>query len=466
MTRGIQVAIGFEFGVHPPELASIVPPESRIPGAMLPDPTHPANIEILQATLEDLLTAYPGLDWVWLWLHEHSMFVRRTETGRAVRRVLRREKGNFSDAPNEHDVFTGIWSLAQIRQVHEYLAQHSPHTRLAIGGWGGGPQLPPVLRGLDRALPTGDRVQLPESRHGRHGPRAGARGGRAASADVGDPVVRGRRLVVAPATARRLGQRSSQGGVRRQAVRRDRHPLAHRGDPPEPRSLRPDGPRPGARTARRGTLPAALRRTLRSCRRRGIGAIAAAASRRRTNSAVSVRRSSIPTVPRGAACRLHWPRTARCDRLDRPAQGADERRRSSAQNLDWLADNFRCSLLLDEVGRKIEPAYALKEQHLRGEVAGDELAAASRRLPAANWRRRRWRELFRTFARRVRSRGELGELSSLNQKLWLQYRELDQFLRQVTDSQTRVIAPPAACRAAERLRMGATGSPCGSWASN
>jgi hypothetical protein len=26
-------------------------------------------------------------------------------------------------------------------------------------------------------------------------------------------------------------------------------------------------------------------------------------------------------------------------------------------NLDWLADNFRFTLLLDEVGRKLEPAY-------------------------------------------------------------------------------------------------------------
>jgi hypothetical protein len=37
--------------------------------------------------------------------------------------------------------------------------------------------------------------------------------------------------------------------------------------------------------------------------------------------------------------------------------------------------------------------------------------------------------LFRTFARRVRSKGELGELSAMNQKLWLLYRELDRFLR-------------------------------------
>ena len=28
--RGIQVAMGFEFGIHPPEFASIVPPESWI----------------------------------------------------------------------------------------------------------------------------------------------------------------------------------------------------------------------------------------------------------------------------------------------------------------------------------------------------------------------------------------------------------------------------------------------------
>jgi hypothetical protein len=38
------------------------------------------------------------------------------------------------------------------------------------------------------------------------------------------------------------------------------------------------------------------------------------------------------------------------------------------------------------------------------------------------------RELFETDASRVRSRGELGVLSSLNQRVWLQYKELDRFL--------------------------------------
>ena len=36
--------------------------------------------------------------------------------------------------------------------------------------------------------------------------------------------------------------------------------------------------------------------------------------------------------------------------------------------------------------------------------------------------------LFEAYAGRVRSRGEQGVLSSLNQKLWLQYRELAEFL--------------------------------------
>ena len=38
---------GFEFGIHPPEFASIVPPASRIPGAMLPEQVS-ANIELMR----------------------------------------------------------------------------------------------------------------------------------------------------------------------------------------------------------------------------------------------------------------------------------------------------------------------------------------------------------------------------------------------------------------------------------
>ena len=85
------------------------------------------------------------------------------------------------------------------------------------------------------------------------------------------------------------------------------------------------------------------------------------------------------------------------------------------------------TLLLDEVGRKIEPSYRLKERWLRGEVDDarlkSETETARKQLASAPIV-----GLFRIFAQRVRSRGELGELSSLNQKIWLQYRESERFL--------------------------------------
>ena len=103
--------------------------------------------------------------------------------------------------------------------------------------------------------------------------------------------------------------------------------------------------------------------------------------------------------------------------------------RRNQANLQWLADNFEFTLLLDEVSRQLEPAYKLKERWLLGKVPPRK--AGHRTSP---WHREALakapiEQLFRTYARRVRSKGELGELSSLNQKLWLQYRELDQFLK-------------------------------------
>lgn len=50
-------------------------------------------------------------------------------------------------------MFREVWSLSHLRQAHADLARLAPRVRLIVGGWGGDPQLPPVLRGLDLALP-------------------------------------------------------------------------------------------------------------------------------------------------------------------------------------------------------------------------------------------------------------------------------------------------------------------------
>ncbi|MFQ7503218.1 MAG: hypothetical protein ACLRMJ_09175 [Alistipes finegoldii] len=47
----------------------------------------------------------------------------------------------------------GVWSLEYIRRTLDHLRQKGSRAKLIIGGWGGGGQLPGILRGLDRALP-------------------------------------------------------------------------------------------------------------------------------------------------------------------------------------------------------------------------------------------------------------------------------------------------------------------------
>ena len=74
--RGMQTAMGFEFGVHPPEYFSIMEEGSfwEGTGSMIPNPAHYQSVEILYATIDDIIAAYPDVDHVWLWLNEHSFF--------------------------------------------------------------------------------------------------------------------------------------------------------------------------------------------------------------------------------------------------------------------------------------------------------------------------------------------------------------------------------------------------------
>jgi len=422
--RGIQVAMGFEFGVHPPELASIVPHDSRIAGALLPDPTHPANIEILQSEIENILTAYPGIDWIWLWVHEHSFLVPPAELNGSFGEFYNREKGNFSNVTNRHDLFTGVWSLAQIRQVHEYLARRSPKTRLVIGGFGG---LLPALPGLDRTLPTNIVFSCLTyspvlAEVAKHRPvwaipwleydgslwhlqlRAGS---------VSDQV--------------KTAHAAGLSGVvaihwRTEEIRQNLEAF----------SLTASDP---------ARAPSAEELYRRHCAVRygpeSVAELAPLLLRFEKENQLGLLDSPefYPYTPNW------WGRVA----PDLSATLSDavtlidriKARTKSKQylaNLDWLADNFRFTLLLDEVGRKLEPAYKLKARHLRGEVTGDELkkqaGLARRELAAAPVE-----EMFRAFARRVRSRGELGELSSLNQKVWLQYLELAGFLKSIEKAQ-------------------------------
>ncbi len=424
--RGIQVAIGFEFGIHPPELASIVPPESRIGGAMLPDPTHSANIEILLAALSDLVREYPGLDWVWLWLHEHTMHVGKPQLSGRFSEFYKEERRHFSDAPDEQTVFTGIWSLAHIRQAHEYLARRAPKVRMAISGWGGGAQLPPVLRGLDRALPReivftclnpglGSQGHLPVLAHiARNRPTWSI------------PWLEGDGALwhLQPRVGMmiehvRAAHRDGLAGVlaihwRTEEVRENLEAFAEAVKNPRHLSSVEEFYRREAAQQYGPESTADLAPLLaRMDHEQWLAEL---------------------TSPEFYPYQPGWGRLSLTlvDRLKETITVIERVSGHTANvthksNLDWLADNLRFTLLLDEVGRKIEPAYRLKEEYLMGKLGGTALRTAAE--SARNeFNSAPIERLFRVYARRVRSRGELGELSSLNQKLWLQYRELQQFL--------------------------------------
>ncbi|MHB8971534.1 MAG: hypothetical protein ACYC3X_04565 [Pirellulaceae bacterium] len=422
--RGMQVAIGFEFGIHPPEFASIVPPESVIRGAIIPDPTHPANIEILHSELDDILTQYPSVDWVWLWLHEHSMYVAEPQLQGRFKEFHQRESGNFKEAATAHDVFTGVWSLAYIRQAHDYLAQRAPGVKLAIGGWGGGVQMPPVLLGLDRALPQDIVFSCLNSDGGGKG-----------HIPVFKEIAAHRPVWAMPwlefdSSLWHLQLRASSL-FKQVKDAADDHLDGVVAIHWRTEEIRANLGAFALAAANPSALPSPADYYRDYCRE--VFGDASAAS---TSDLFLRLEKVVPASPE------FYPYSPAWGRLTKEHAEAFRKDIVNLQTLDWglnptqrdelawLENYLRFALLLDECGRQIEAAYTLKEASLAGEIGGEaftrQAEAALRDLDAAPLE-----ELFKVFARRVRSRGELGELSAINQKLWLEVVALRRFVAEI-----------------------------------
>jgi hypothetical protein len=423
--RDIQVGIGFEFGIHPPEFASIVPPRSWIRGAMLPDPTHPASVEILHNTLDNMLEAYPDLDWIWLWLHEHTMYVGKADGSGEFQNLMDRDAKYFSDAQDENAVFTGVWSLAYIRAAQAYLAEKRPKIRLAISGWGGGSQLPGTLLGLNRAL-SKDIVFTCLS------PNQGWD----SQPTVLEEISRDRQVwaILWLEGDRQLWHLQPRVSLLQEQVRlADQQKLdgvlAIHWRTEEIRSNLDAFAQTAAEPAKATTVEEFYQR---DCQEQfgtkaGKKLAEMLAHLDREQSLIVASPVFFPYDPSWGRLKPELRRRlqSHLEEINSLKPLASGERHLA--NLAWLADNFEFTLLLDDVSRTIEPAYLLKERRLRGQVEGAQLvrekAAAQKAFDQAPIE-----ALFRTYARRVRSKGELGQLSSLNQRVWLQYLELERFL--------------------------------------
>src|SRR5690625_4328680 len=140
--RDMQMAMGFEFGVAPPEYASIRTGQMYWAGSgsLIYNPFGPDAVGRLHATLDDILETYEGLNQIWLWLNEHTM------VGVDVENPLEHEAMADSFQKNNHyfeneDItesmqFLGVCAQAYILKAYEYIKQQSPETRVVISGWG------------------------------------------------------------------------------------------------------------------------------------------------------------------------------------------------------------------------------------------------------------------------------------------------------------------------------------------
>ncbi len=422
--RGIRVGMGFEFGVYPPELYSVAPPDSYFAANMLPDPTHPASMEILQLTIDDVLRAYPGLDWIWLWLQEHAT-PAGTGLSKGMQEFLDRDAHLFPSAGNPGTLFSGVWSLAYIRAAFAHLREKAPQVRLAVSGWGGTAQLSGILDGLDRGLPRDIVLSCLN-------PGLGLE----SQPDVLAAIAKHRETWAIPwlegdgnlwhpqprvALMRehvQLARRQRLNGVlaihwRTEETRANMEAFAQFAADPE-----------GA--------PSVADFYAADCRRQfgeAAGPQVAGLLARMDSEHWFDHLASPEYYPYDPG----WGRltgglrerlAAAAGAFAQAAGGAQDQERN---RLESVIAGLRFTLLLDEVSRGIEPAYRLHEQWVLGRVNRAQLEA---QLPAAHSALRNCpiRELFETYAGRVRSRGALGVLSSMNQRLWQQYRDLEKFV--------------------------------------
>jgi len=100
--------------------------------------------------------------------------------------------------------------------------------------------------------------------------------------------------------------------------------------------------------------------------------------------------------------------------------------KTQRSNLEYLNETLRGILALEQVGIHLEPACQLKEAWLAGIIPEAEWAPSSQKALDA-WNQAPFADLFEAFSRRVRTRGDLGVLSSMNQKLWGLAQELRAF---------------------------------------
>lgn len=434
--RNIEVAIGFEFGVHPPEYYSVKlygSPHSYWNGSasMIPDPTSPEAREILYATIDNLIETYPDLDWIWLWLNEHTMFgVNGTQAIKEKKfsEIFNQNKKYFTECSTDGQ-FLGVWSLEYISLAYKYIKNKRPDIKIGISGWGGGDQLPPILSGLNKALPNDILFSClnPGQGQGFHMP---------VMADIAKtrkvlsiPWLEGDESLwhfqprsVSLANQVRQARKDNLTGVVCIHWRTEEVKLNFKMFTAEANDYEE-------------SMTVAERFNRIITEEYGIDAAGIFGETFfKIDSARLFRQLQSPEY---ASYEPYWGQMD--DKLKQKINAfitlilkaeKNTKEEMYMQNLHHLKAEMTYTLLLDEIGKKMEKAYTLKQDILMGNVDEND----KKRLindAVTDLKKAPVEKMFEVYSSRIRSRGELGVLSSINQKLWVLYEELLEYFETV-----------------------------------
>ncbi len=428
--KNIKFAMGFEFGVYPPEFASITPRGYNISGTLLPDPTHPSSIEILRLTIDDLLEAYPKIDYIWLWLHEHTGFVGKAKLKGKFLSLYNVNKQYFAQSGNKDAVFTGIWALEFIKQAHHYISKKAPEVRIVISGWGGGNQLPIVLTGLDQALPNDIIFSCLNPNQGW-----------APQIEILTDISKNREVWGIPWLE---GDEKLWHMQPRVTLMRDQVQLAYKQNLDGVLAIHWRTKETElnlsafSKFAHDPQNSPAVESIYQEYCEKNFGKKAADVLISDLVSMDTEQWLNEPNSPVYFPYNPKWGRItpklqAKLDVLMQKFESVyqSESDKIHKENLYWWISNLRFTLLLDEIGRKIEPIYNLKEAWILGEE-GKKFSTREIKELKMEFYEAPLEELFDTFRDRRLTRGELGVLSSVNQRLWLQYKDLYDFLDNIS----------------------------------
>ena len=431
--RDIQMSMGFEFGVAPPEYASIRTGSDMYwmgDGSLVYNPFDPDATGILYATIDNILETYKGIDWICLWLNEHCMFGVDPENAlknKFMRKYYDKNVEYYDQEGVEQAVkFLGVWAQAYIQKAYDYIKLKAPNTKILISGWGSEAQMALLLKGLDKALPTDIVFSMLNPNQGEKAHPA-----------FFNEIAQNRKVWSIPWLEgdASLWHLQPRVNMMREHVKRA---YADGLDGVVAIHWRTEEIKLNWGTFAFFALnPADKKSTAEIYNEYCANELGGYAAKHLSPELLNLDLSSLLNSVQSPVYYSYTPAWGRLDKNKAEACGrmiriiddciSNEKEEKLISNLNWLKACFEFTLLLNEVSTSMQPAWDLRNAYLieseKSRLSKQNIENSKMQLKKAPME-----EMLTVFASRVRSRGELGELSSINQRVWREYQLLIEFL--------------------------------------